>query len=66
MNVCVEILFDPVDDDAWDSMRSFGRDVTNDRDSVRVFVPERARLRRKAERRKKAGRARTETRAKAE
>lgn len=40
MNVCVEILFDPGDEAAWDSMWSLGCHVTNDRGSVRVFVPD--------------------------
>lgn len=40
MNVCVEILFDSPDEDAWNVMRSLGEHVTNDRGSVRVFVPE--------------------------
>ncbi len=36
MNVRVEILFDPVDEDAWGAMESLGRGVTNDEHSVRV------------------------------
>lgn len=38
MNVLVEVLFDPPDEDAWDVMGSLGRHVTNDPHSVRVFV----------------------------
>ncbi len=40
MNVFVEVLFDPVDEAAWDSMRWLGCHVTNDRGSVRMFVPD--------------------------
>jgi len=38
MNVRVEVLFDAPDEDAWVAMGSLGREVTNDRRSVRVFV----------------------------
>ena len=38
MNVRVEILFEPPDQDAWDAMRLVGRSVTNDPRSVRVFA----------------------------
>jgi len=40
MNVRVEVLFDPPNEDAWGTMRSLGREVTNDRRSVRVFALE--------------------------
>jgi len=38
MNVRVEILFEPPDQDAWDAMRSVGQSLTNDPSSVRVFA----------------------------
>ena len=38
MNVRVQVLFDPPDEDARNAMRSLGRSVTNDPDSVRVFA----------------------------
>jgi len=40
MNVRVEVLFDPPDEDAWEAMGALGRQVTNDRGSVRVFASE--------------------------
>lgn len=40
MKVCVEVLFDVVDEAAWDTMRSLGRRLTNAKDSVRVFTSE--------------------------
>ncbi len=36
MNVSVSILFEALDQDAWDSMRFVGQSVTNNPDSVRV------------------------------
>lgn len=38
MNVRVQVLFDPPDEDARAAMRSLGRSVTNDPDSVRVLA----------------------------
>lgn len=38
MNVRVQVLFDPPDENARAAMRSLGRSVTNDPDSVRVLA----------------------------
>ena len=38
MNVRVEILFEPPDQDAWGAMRSVGQSLTNNPSSVRVFA----------------------------
>ena len=38
MNVRVEVLFDPPDEDAWGVMGAIGRQATNDPRSVRVFA----------------------------
>ena len=38
MNVRVEIQFDSPDQDAWDTMESLARSITNDPRSVQVFA----------------------------